>query len=725
MRVRHADNETRKRHLWIALLLITWMLVIIWRLTWLQVLKHEHYLVRAVQNQQRTVGTLALRGSIVDRNNKELAVSLTAESVFADPSQFKNDDERQQSARLLAPLLDASEADLLKQLSAASSFVWLKRKIDPEKSQAVIAAIKQIAAQAKRKDFNAIGLRKEPQRFYPNDTLAAPLVGFVGVDDKDPARTDKGQAGLEQTQDKFLLGAPGEIHFAKDGKNQSFNRREIPATSGAQVVMTIDAALQHKIEVLLDEALRMTRAKAASVVVLDPRTGEVLALANAPGFNPNERPKKGEVEARHNRVVSWPYEPGSVFKIVTYAAAFEEGRAKPTDMINCGNGQISIGKRVINDTHAYGTLSAADAFAKSSNVCAIKLAQRLGKETFFDYIGRFGFGQKTGIELPAESRGIVNPLTMWRPDSIGSVAIGQEVSVTLLQAAAAVATIANRGVWVQPHIIKQVVTPDGRVVYEPPSVTRQVISEKTAQMMAEVMTRVVTHGTARAAIQLAGYTAAGKTGTPQKVDPLTKAYSKTKYMPSFAGFVPATAPRFAIVVMLDEPLGAHQGGSVAAPLFNVIAQIALGDFVVPPDSKEFRETLVAVSKRYETEVSKEEPSAQNPPAVAVASEPTPPPQPQATAKPNAKENAKPNDVIANALPPARPKPLPTAVPKSSMPTSAGVMPDFRGRGVRAVMQLSTQMSLNMKLQGNGIAIRQTPAPGARLRPGEACKVEFQ
>lgn len=720
MRAKQDDNETRKRHLWIALLLMTWMLVIIWRLTWLQVLKYEHYLARAVQNQQRIVGTLALRGSIVDRNNKELAVSLTAESVYADPSHFKSDDERQQAARVLAPLLDASEADLLKQLRATSNFVWLKRKVDPEKAQSIVAALKQLSTIFNRKDFNAINLRKEPQRFYPNDTLAAPLVGFVGVDDKDPARLDKGRAGLEQTQDRFLLGAPGEIHFAKDGKNRPFDRREIPATSGAQVVLTIDAALQYKIEVLLDEALRMTQAKAASAVVLEPRTGEVLALANAPGFNPNQSPKQGETEARHNRVVSWPYEPGSVFKIVTYAAAFEEGKAKPSEMINCGNGSISIGKRVINDTHPYGTLSVADAFAKSSNVGAIKLAQRIGKQTLFDYINRFGFGQKTGIELPAESRGIVNPLARWRPDSIGSVAIGQEVSVTLLQAAAAVATVANRGVWVQPHVVKQVVTPDGRIVYEPPAVTRQVIGAKTAQMMAEVMTRVVTHGTARNAIHLTGYTAAGKTGTPQKVDPVTKAYSKTKYMPSFAGFVPATEPRFAIVVMLDEPIGAHQGGSVAAPLFNVIAQIALGDFVVPPDSKEFRDTLVAVSKRYESAASEEEASASSLPLIATTPKPTP--TPPVGAKPPAPKNGPPQEVMISALPAAQPKPSPQA---AAAPIIAGVMPDFRGRGVRAVMQLSMQLNLQVRMQGSGLAVRQTPAPGARLRPGEACKVEFQ
>ncbi|MBL8169401.1 MAG: transpeptidase family protein [Acidobacteria bacterium] len=725
MRTKQKDNETRKRLLWLGLLLVTWMLVIIWRLTWLQVLRHDHYVLEAAHNQQRSVETLATRGSIVDRNGKELAVTVITESLYADLKEFKSEAERQTAAQLLAPVLGYNEAELLKKLTGEARFVWLKRKLDPDKSQAVAEIIKT-------QKLSALAVKREPLRIYPNEELAASLIGFVGADEKNDRLDDKGLAGLEQTQDTFLHGKPGEIQVAKDGKNRPFGRSEIPALGGAQVVTTIDAALQHKIEVLLDEALHMSKAKAASAIVLDPHNGEVLALANTPGFNPNERPKQADEEARHNRVISWPYEPGSIFKIVTYAAAFEEGKATPTDMLNCGNGEIAIGKRVIHDTHAYGTLTVADAFAKSSNVCAIKLAQRLGKETFADYISRFGFGRKTGIELPAESRGIVNPLTSWRPDSIGSVAIGQEISVTLLQAAGAVATVANRGVWVQPHLVRQVVAPDARVLHEAKPATRQVVSEKTAQMMATVMERVVTHGTARHAIHLAGYTAAGKTGTPQKVDPRTKAYSQTKFMPSFAGFVPATDPKFVIVVMLDEPQGAHQGGSVAAPLFSMIAQIALGDFVVQPDTPEFRSTLVALSKRYETESSKEEELA-NPNAGEVMGPVAPSAE---TLSAQAKQTPAPvanNDrLTSSALPsanlaqtkPAQGKAKPAPKPEEADSGALAVMPDFRGRGVRAVMQLSAELRLNVKLQGTGVAVRQTLAPGTRFRPGAECVVEF-
>jgi cell division protein FtsI/penicillin-binding protein 2 len=491
----------------------------------------------------------------------------------------------------------------------------------------------------------------------------------------------------------------------KDARGRPFGRREIPAMGGSQLVSTIDAPLQHKVEVLLDEALKMTRARGASAIVLDPDNGEVLALANAPAFNPNQRPKGSDDAERHNRAISFPYEPGSVFKLVTYAAAFELGMIKPEDKINCGNGEIRIGKRVIHDTHAYGVLSAADAFAKSSNVCAIRIAQRLGKEQLFDFIGRFGFGRKTGVELPGESRGIVNPLEDWRADSIGSVAIGQEVSVTLLQAAAAMATIANRGVWVQPHVVKQIVTEDGRILYEAKPEMRRIVSEATAAMMTEILQRVVTHGTARHAVRITGYTAAGKTGTPQKVDEKTRAYSQTKYMPSFAGFVPATDPRFTIVVMLDEPVGLYHGGSVAAPIFNLIAEAALGDFVVPPDEKSFREALVKLSKNYEAGEDDVKSETDDLTAELGVN------PPRTGSEINASSNISSSQLARNAKPSVR--------------VATGVMPDFKGRGVRAVMRACAELNLNVKLHGSGVAVRQAPAPGTSVRAGDECKVEFQ
>ena len=678
MRRKKPQINTRKRVLWIALMLFTWMIIIIWRLGWLQVVKYEHYLAKAARNQQKEVELVPARGTILDRNGKELAYTIVSDSVYVDLKLLNEDEDRLKAARVLGPLLDYKESDLMRKLSGNASFVWLKRKLDPETALVVKSAIGE-------NKLTGVAIKKETQRYYPNESLASHLIGFVSGD-------DRGLAGLEQTQELNLRGKPGEADLMKDALGRLFERRVIPPMSGAQLVTTIDATLQHKVEVLIDEALRMTRAKGASAIVVDPINGEVLALANVPAFNPNERPKSPDDPVRHNRAISFPYEPGSVFKLVTYAAAFELGLAKPEDNINCGNGSVQIGKRVIHDTHSYGVLSIADAFAKSSNVGAIRLAQRVGKERIYEFIERFSFGRKTGIELPGESRGIVNPLSSWRPDSIGSIAIGQEVSVTLLQVIAAMSAIANRGVWVQPHIIKQVVTEDSKVLYQANPESRRVVTEQTAQKMREILERVVTHGTARHAIQLSGYTVAGKTGTPQKVDERTGTYSDSKYMPSFAGFVPASNPRFAIIVMLDEPVGLYHGGSVAAPIFNLIAEAALGDYVVTPDDNEFRAALVNLSKKYEAEA--------DPPEI----------------------NRSATNVSPNVLPTAR---VTQAASKKPLAPSYGIMPDFNGRGVRAVMRACAELELNVKLQGSGVAVRQMPAPGTRIRPGDDCKVEFQ
>jgi cell division protein FtsI (penicillin-binding protein 3) len=615
---------------------------------------------------------------------------------------------------------------LIRKLDGDSSFVWLKRKLGPDAAEAVSEVIS-------KNKLHGVAIQKETQRFYPNDSLAAHLVGYVDA-------YDKGLAGVEQRFNDHLSGAPGAIAFDQDAQGRAYSRREIPALNGAQVMLTIDSALQHKVEVLLDEALRMTRAKAASAIVIDPKTGEILALANVPTFNPNERPKTSDDRERHNRAISWPFEPGSIFKLVAYSAAFEEGLFKPDDKINCGAGQIAVGKRVIRDSHSYGELTIADAFAKSSNGGAIRVAQKLGREKFFDYIARFGFGQKTGIELPGESRGIVNPLEDWRIDSIGSVAIGQEISVTLLQAVAAMATIANRGVWVKPRIIRQVVAENGRVLYEPKIETRQVVSPETAQLMTGLLERVVTHGTARHAINLTGYTAAGKTGTPQKVDEKTKRMSQTKFMPSFAGFVPASEPRFAIVVMIDEPQGLHQGGSVAAPVFNLIAEAALGDYAVPPDDRHFRESLGALSKKFESQSGedqlREENLAANSP---IEIKPAPTPEAQTGSRERAetktvarssrgKEKSKGGGSESNSLvsgnPRARSEPAPAKSPPGDS-IATYVMPDFRGRGVRAVAQACAQMNLVIRLHGSGVAVRQFPSAGAKVKTGDTCKVEFQ
>jgi cell division protein FtsI (penicillin-binding protein 3) len=663
----------------IALLFLIWIAAIIWRLGDLQIARHHHYRARAEAQRQQTITLSPLRGPILDRRGLELARSSDSDSLAADARQLRDPEK---IARTLAPLIGERAGELLKKLTSARGFVWLRRKLDFEAAQ-------RVSREVERHQLDGVRLVKEPQRYYPNGPLAAHLLGYVDID-------EKGIAGLELTHDRYLRGQPGQLWLAADARRRAYDRHDRPAASGAQAVITLDAALQHKVEALLEEARRATQARSASAIVLDPQTGEILALANAPSFDPNARPKRsGEEEGfmRRNRALTDIYEPGSVFKTVTYSAAIEEGLVQPEDKIDCLNGQITLSGRTIHDTHAYGLLTVAEALAKSSNMGAIQLALRVGKERLVDYMARFGFGRKTGVDMPGEENGLVHPVSRWHGSSIGSIAIGQEVGVTALQVVAMMAAIANRGVWVQPHLVKRVIAPDGRLLYEAKPETRRVISEQTALTMASMLEGVVTRGTARRAVQLAGYDAAGKTGTAQKVDVATRRYSRSKFVASFAGFVPATNPRFAIVVTLDEPIGLHQGGQVSAPVFNAIAEAALVDYGVTPGSEAFREMVARAQQSDRAQGSSHESGAKS-------SEPE--------AVPGRGEALVSSQLVA-----------------ATLKVEPGVMPDFHGRGVRAVMRACADLDLKLKVIGSGLAARQVPAPGARVKPGEICQVEFQ
>jgi cell division protein FtsI/penicillin-binding protein 2 len=681
MRAQRKEKKAGGYHLWIALLFLAWMGAIIWRLAHLQITCHEKYRARAEAQRQQTIGVSPLRGAILDRRRWELARSVDADSVFAYAREVKDPAE---VARRLAPLVGEREGELVRKLGGANNFVWLKRKLNFETAQRLVGELE-------RGQVDGVHLVKEPQRFYPNGPLAAHLLGQVDID-------EQGIAGLEFTYDRYLRGLPGRIWLETDGRRRPYDRGEHPMTSGAELVLTLDAALQDKVESFLEEAVRGSAARGASAIVLDPGTGEILALANAPGFDPNQRPQRrgdaGEERIRRNRAITDIYEPGSVFKLVTYSAALEEGLARPDEKIDCFNGQIVLAGRAIRDTHAYGLLTVAEALAKSSNGGAIRLALRVGEERLADYIARFGFGLRTGVDLPGETGGVIHPVRAWRPNSIGYIAIGHEVGITALQAVAAMAAIANRGVWVQPHLVKRVTGPDGRLLYEAQPKTRRVVSEQTALQMIGMLGGVVTHGTARRAMQLAGYDAAGKTGTAQKIDPATRRYSQTKFVASFAGFVPATHPRFAIIVTLDEPAGLHQGGQVAAPVFNRIAETALGDYAVPPHPEAYRQAIASLQQRYGAPASSGESGGKSDKLIAAAS--------------GKDETATANQLV---MPPLKVEP--------------GLMPDFHGQGLRAVVRACASLDVELRVAGSGLAARQMPAPGTRVKPGEVCRVEFQ
>lgn len=639
----------------IAVLFLIWMGAIVWRLGFLQITRHDSYRARAESQRQDTVAISPLRGAILDRRGAPLAASVDTVSVYAYRRLLR---DRAETARLLAPLLGERAEELGHKLEGEGNFVWLKRRLDQE-------AARRLDRELPRLKLDGVEVVREPQRHYPNESLAAHLLGSVNVD-------GEGLEGLELHYDRYLRGKPGELFLEKDSRGRAYGRRELPAVEGAQLLTTIDAELQHQVEAAIEEAWRSTRARGVTAIVLDVRTGGVLALANAPSFDPNRRPKRGEEALRRNRAVTDIYEPGSVFKTVTYSAALGEGKARPDEMVNCLNGRITLGKRTINDTHAYGLITVADALAKSSNVGAIKMAQRVGEGRLADYIRAFGFGRKTGIDLPGEVRGMVHDVGRWQATSYASIAIGQEIGVTALQAVSMMAAVANGGVWTQPHIVRQAVGADGAVLYRAQPEQRRVLSEETARTISGMLAGVVEHGTARRTVQLAGYTAAGKTGTPQKVDPATGRYSHTKYFPNFAGFVPASDPRFAIIVAIDEPIGLHQGGTVAAPVFDRIAEAALSDYAVPPDAGTFRAALAKLEDTFGSRAAELAPAAGG----ALRLEP-------------------------------------------------GVMPDLQGRSVRAVAQACGTLSLKARLEGSGFAVRQRPAPGASVQAGDACEVEFQ
>ncbi|MFN0119527.1 MAG: penicillin-binding transpeptidase domain-containing protein [Blastocatellia bacterium] len=733
-------KTARGRFYILGVLFALWMGAIGWRLFYLQVTRFPAYRARSEAQRNDVISTSPRRGVIVDRNGSELARSAETDSVFVYTREVK---EPGKVARILAPLLGERETDLYAKLTDATNrFVWLRRKVDFDTANAVSAALQ-------RTNLAGVHVVKEPQRYYPNGALASHLIGYVNID-------EKGLAGLELTQDEKLRGKPGQAYFTTDAKQAPLERHDNPAGAGGRVVTTIDAAIQHQVESILGRGREQTKSRSASAIVLDPRTGEILAMANAPNFDPNVRPRRADDKeddrVRRNRAITDVYEPGSVFKIVTWSGVLEEGLVRSEDKIDCQGGRITLYGREIKDAHPHGVLTVADALAKSSNIAAIKLAQKLTSAKLADYVSRFGFGQKTGVDLPGEVSGIFNPLKNWHGSSYASIAMGHEIGVTALQSVTAMATIANGGVRVQPHIVRKVITDDNQVSYQANPVTTRVISEKTARTVAGMLEDVVARGTARGKVALAGYKAAGKTGTAQKVLE-TGGYSDTQYVASFAGFVPATNPRFAIIVTLDEPVGLHQGGQVAAPIFGEIAEAALAAHLVQPDSEEYRRQIARMQEKATPagtpvsltdttaplatmpEIAAARPVAAAPkaaPAVksnTTVSTPAPTPSPARTQAParvaetpapkKPERNGAENAVARTAAPPV---PAASVIPPT---TAMGVMPDLRGRGMRAVAQACASLDLKLSVSGSGVAVRQFPAPGTKVRAGEMCRVEFQ
>lgn len=661
----------------VAALIVLWMLAISVRLVYLQVSQHDELSERAHSQQQGMVETGFERGLLADREGRQLARSIDTESVFVDPVEVE---DVALAGSLLASALGGDRAVLTKQIAEAQTarrrFLWIQRRVSVDQAQKIAAC-----------KVEGVHLQKEAKRFYPNGSLAAHVLGFVGLD-------NTGQGGIEQFYNQKISGEPGKLFLERDSKGRIYHSFEVESKAGQNVVLTLDQMIQYRTEQALKTAVENSHAKSGTAIVLDPRSGEILAMANAPTFDPNQ-PGAASPQTRSNQALQYIYEPGSTFKIVAYSAAIEKGLAKPDDKIDCQMGAITVAKRVIHDHHPFGLLTVSEALAKSSNVGAIKLGLRVGDSSMYDFIKRYGFGSRTGIELPGETPGLLNSLKHWQPSSIGSIAMGQEIGVTPLQMAAAFATIANNGVRIAPHLVREIRSATGASIYRPTPEQHRVISADTAQALKGMLEGVTLNGTAKKA-QLDGYTAAGKTGTAQKIDPRTHGYSATKHVASFVGFAPVSNPAVVIIVVIDEPAGSYHGGDVAAPVFRTIAEQILPDMNVAPD------TEIKIIPQLIAQVTEPSPSATKERETAERQHET-----RNATLPQVARGGRDGEIIYAAA-----------------TRNAVVMPDLRGRSVRDVARTCAQLGLQIQARGEGRVQRQSPAPGAEVNSGQLVYLDF-
>jgi cell division protein FtsI (penicillin-binding protein 3) len=538
---------------------------IVVRLVQLQVRDASAYQTLAWDQRVRTVDLPAWRGSIFDRNGQELALSLPAKAVFARPSLLSDPREE---AKTVAAVLGLDPAEVLADMKKPGPFVYLARGQDVDK----VAALEQ-------KALPGIGFLPETRRYYPSHDLAPQILGFVGLD-------GTGLAGLEQQYQKALAGHAGHEVVEADPRGVLIPQGEnvaVPPVQGDDLVLTIDREVQFRAQLALERAVKENHAKNGTVIVMDPATGDILAMADYPSFDPN-RFAVAAADSIRNRAVTDAYEPGSVNKVVTAAAALEEGALKVNQTLMVPD-FYRLYSKTFHDAHMHAPerMTLADILAYSSNIGAIKVAHLLGAHRLYAYLERFGLTEATGLGFPGESSGLLPPTEEWSGTSMGTIPIGQGIAVTPLQMAAVYATIANGGVWVEPRLVRATVGPDGGSHDAPPGQTRRVVSSETAQTVSRMLAYAVNVGTGQAA-QIPGYWVAGKTGTARKVNARGTGYLVNKYVATFIGFVPASRPALVVMAVLDEPVSVY-GGVAAAPLFRDVARFALGRLGIPPASK--------------------------------------------------------------------------------------------------------------------------------------------
>jgi cell division protein FtsI (penicillin-binding protein 3) len=747
----------RTRFWLICLFFLVWALAIVGRLFWLQIVRHQEYVDRAQKQQQRTFEVAPRRGVLYDRNLRELAMTVQVDSIYAVPTEM---DDKDAAAHALAQIVHTdpddnqnTEEQIAARLKKGNSFAWIARRVTPEVSAKVKDLVK--SGTDKTGPLKGIYFQKEFQRFYPDNQIAAQVLGYVGID-------DNGLGGLEQKFETQLHGVSGRMYTAVDARRRVLGSSEREPAAGRNLVLTIDENIQFLAERALDHAMEQTHSDSGTVVVQDVHTGQILALAIRPTFNPNQFRRTTPALLR-NHAVSDVYEPGSTFKLVTYAAALESHVTNPDDMIDCQGGSINLNGRIIHDNQGehFGVIPVHKALEESSDVAAIKLALKVGPDKFYQFIRDFGFGARSGTELPGETRGLLQPVKRWSSNSIGSIAMGQEVAVTPIQLVAMVSTIANGGVYLPPHILMPGQTaslagsaaplpaaapfkPGGELPNPLPDGAHRVISTMTAAQMRKMMEGVVLWGSGKEA-QLNGYSSGGKTGTAQKIDPATRKYSKTLHVASFAGIAPVNNPVIAVAVVMDNPKGQIYGATVSAPVFSEVAQQVLEYLGVAHDID--LHTVRAAAKTPERVVEDDAEHLGDINAIYNAANDLPNDDPlrgaeDQTAAPaqtgKAASDAKTGNAKQVAASPPQPGAKQTAVAQqvaaagkaggSVQPVQSTArvtlneskklrVPSLIGLPVRKVIEQAAAAGLEVQITGNGTVREQAPPAGTMVLPG--------
>jgi cell division protein FtsI (penicillin-binding protein 3) len=679
------ESESIPRLRWLVRLLLIWAAAIILRLVYLQVIEHDEYQREAQIQHERQIEVPAPRGTIFDRNGQALAKSIPVDSVCVNPLRVP---DLAVASEILGKILALDSNDLLGKLrlavNAQRGFMWVKRRITPEESNRLRGL-----------NLDWIEFRQESRRFYPDGQLAAHVIGSVDF-------AEKGNAGIEQSLDDDLTGRSGEATILSDVKQRAFDAEIANEVEpGRDVVLTIDSRIQYVAERELAAAAEKAHVTTGAVVVMNPRNGEILALASWPTFNPNDPPKPGEtLSARNNVAVTTPYEPGSVFKVVTVSAALETTNLTPASIINCNNGVLRLPGRVVHEAHhGYGLLPVADVLAKSSNIGAIQIATRMGQQNLYEYVKRFGFGKESGIALPSESAGLFKPLRKWGATTYASVAMGHEISVTAVQLVRTCSVIANGGMLVRPKLVLKRQRPGELPEYDPDVSAARILKPETAITMRQMMEGVVLHGTGKSA-RLRGYTSGGKTGTAQIYDFAGHSYTH-KYNGSFMGFAPLQNPAIAMVVTLNGTNGTSgYGGAVAAPVFREIATAALRFLDVPRDLPEDlpAEKDDGPNDTYDLSIAGLDPNE--------------------------------GPELVSSVPPLvqGPPMLAGSDQRPFLPASNQLVgpkvPNFSGMTMREVVQQASAGGLQIEMVGRGIARAQFPPAGATLPKGEKVRIAF-